>query len=163
MKTWLAKLRVSTELDSSEVSRTPSLIMSAETEEVRRFAASVKSLDCRLKAERVLSEVPSDLHASIMRAVRKASTPERRELSPWVRRWLPASGVALLAAIGLWWHSPQPVTVKPVADPLAVVVKLPPSAPQRASSAILSPLSQEMEYLKRDFEGAVRFLAASAP
>jgi hypothetical protein len=163
MKAWLAKLRVSTELDSSEVSRTQSSIVGAEAEEVGRFAASVKSLDRRLKAERVLSEVPSDLHASIMRAVRKALTPERRELSPWLLRWLPASGVALLAAIGLWWHTSQPVTVEPVAAPLASVVELPPSAPQRASSAILSPLSQEMEYLKRDFEGAVRFLAASVP
>lgn len=163
MKTWLAKLRVSSELDLSELSRTQCAIVGAEAEEVRRFAVSVKSLDRRLKAERVRPEVPPGLHASIMRAVRKASTPERREMAPWVVRWLPASGVALLAAIGLWWHASQPVTVIPVAVPQASVVELPPSAPQRASSAILAPLSQEMEYLKRDFEGAVRFLAATVP
>lgn len=163
MKTWLAKFRISTTLDSDQISRKRSATVGTGNQEVGRFAASLQTLDRRLKSECPIAVVPADLHSTIMRAVGRAAARERRAIGPWLMRWLPASGVALVAATGLWWHFSQPVKEVPVVAPMALVVEPRATVPQLTSAAMLAPLSQEMESLKRDFQGAVRFLAASVP
>ena len=164
MKTWLAKFRVSTALDSGQSSQPRAAIISSGNQEVRSFAASLQTLDRRLRFECLSAVEPAGLHVAIMRAVGRVSARERPAIAPWVMRWLPASGIALVTVVGLWWHFSQPVVeVPPPVAPMAVVVELEPTVPQLASAAVLAPLSQELEFLKRDFQVAVRFLASSVP
>lgn len=167
MKTWLAKFRVSTTLDSDQISRERSATVGTENQEVGRFAASLQTLDRRLKSECPIVVVPAELHTTIMRAVDRVAARERRAVGPCLMRWVPASGVALVAVIGLWWHFSEPMKevqpTAPMAAAIELVVEPLATVPQLASAAMLAPLSQEMESLKRDFQGAVRFLAASVP
>jgi len=160
MTKWFAQFRISTALDSGASSRQTTVCTEAER---RRCEESMKSLDRQLKAAQPTKEVPTVLHESILRAVYAADRAQQRQAAPAVWRWLPAPALALLAVIGLWSslnrapHESQSLAVTTAALEQSHAIT------QTVPAAVLAPLSEEMEYLNRDFHSAVDFLLATVP
>jgi hypothetical protein len=147
MRTWLAKLKIRAALDS----------------DMARREVSMDSLDRRLKMTQPAEPVPATLHTSIMREVCAAASAQRRNAVSGLWRWLPVPALGVLAIVVFWWalnpphHEPQSLTVATAALTQSQAIT------QTAPGAVLAPLSQEMEYLNRDFQSALEFLAASVP
>lgn len=165
MKTLIEKLRASFAWDRGDKLRKP-----CETPAAQQFEESLRALDHELRESRVNAIVPSGLHASVMRAVQTAG----RETEPAAKLvgWRPLAATALVLAVGIggFWSVNRPTSE--VAHGLPAV-ETPPSfavafdrgheLTQAAPRAVLEPLSGEMELLNRDFQNAVKFLAANMP
>ena len=163
MRTWLAKFRVSTALDSSAPGREELPRTRVDCDDVRRCKESLHSLDRRFKNARPEKPVPAALHASVMRAVRDAAESQERERAPSIMRWLPAPALAMLVVIGLWRLMSRPPYEPPSLPDAAAALEQSHQIAQKAPDAMLAPLTQEMNNLNRDFQNAVEFLAASVP
>lgn len=168
MKTWLAKFRISTALDRGEGLRASSADGRLSSPEVRRFEASLRALDTRLRAGRPPVTAPDGLHASIMRAVRAEASASRDARQALLWRWLPVPVTALALGLGVWWFGSRiPSTLEPAAaQPLvaaAAALEQSHQWTERAPGAALAPLTQELESLRRDVRGAMAFLMASVP
>ena len=163
MKTWLAKFRISTALDSSAPGREELRRARVDGDEIRRCKESLHSLDRRFKNAPPKQPVPASLHASVMRAVRAAAESTERRRAARVMRWLPAPALATLVVIGLWTlMSRRPLDPSSLTD-AATALEQSHQIAQKAPKMVLAPLTQEMNNLNRDFQSAVEFLAASMP
>lgn len=163
MKTWLAKFRISMELDSDTPQPEKLPCAESEREDIRRCEESMQSLDRSLKVVQPTQPIPTALHASVMRAVRAVAKPQERQSASWVLRWLPAPLVAVLLVIGLWWTWSQSLPESPSLAAATAALEQSHEMTQKAPAAVLAPLAQEMNNLNRDFQNAVEFLAASVP
>ena len=171
MKTWLTKFRISNALDNRK-SLPPAVERAvAQSEELRRFAEIAADLDQALKNSRPVPETSASLHAAIMRAVRAA---EPEPAYDWQKIWprlIPATALALLVLLGIFGasnYSRQPAAILQPAElsSLAVASSVLETGGQlirEMPDAALSPLSDEMQRLNRDLDGAKKFLLASLP
>ena len=171
MKTWLTKFRISNALDNRK-SLPPAVERAvAQSEELRRFAEIAADLDQALKNSRPVPETSASLHAAIMRAVR---TAEPEPAYDWQKIWprlIPATALALLVLLGIFGASNyfrQPAAILQPAElsSLAVASSVLETGGQlihEMPDAALSPLSDEMQRLNRDLDGAKKFLLASLP
>lgn len=163
MKTWLAKFRISMELDSDTPQPEKLPCAESEREDIRRCEESMQSLDRSLKVVQPTQPIPTALHASVMRAVRAVAKPQERQFAPPVLHWLPAPALALLAVFGLWWFLNRPPHEPQSLRAATAALEQSHEMTQKAPAAVLAPLAQEMNNLNRDFQNAVEFLAASVP
>jgi hypothetical protein len=177
MNSWIAKFLISAALDPSEsgkpFSSEPARVRAAvPRSELAQFEQSIRVVDHRLKAARPAQDVPPDLHAQIMGAVRAES--RKAASSQWRlwRRWLPAPALAVLAFIVVWQapDAPEPAPVPPqtvVRTPslsgAAAALEFGHNLAQKAPLAAVAPLEQEMEMLAQDLLKTAEFLLASLP
>ena len=171
MKTWLTKFRISNALDNRK-SLPPAVERAvAQSEELRRFAEIAADVDQALKNSRPVPEISASLHAAIMRAVRAA---EPEPAYDWQKIWprlIPATALALLVLLGIFGASNYSRQRAAILQPtelssLAVassVLETGGQLIQEMPDAALSPLSDEMQRLNRDLDGAKKFLLASLP
>ena len=74
-----------------------------------------------------------------------------------------ASVFAALLALVAWWGFVRPGAGGQTLDDAEFALAGPQNIPAQASAVMLAPLTQELEFLNRDFRGAVDFLVASVP
>jgi hypothetical protein len=160
MRNWFAGFRISTALDSGTSGKE---LLRNQRDEIRRYEVSMQSLDRRLKAARPAQPVPDTLHASIMRGVCAAADARERQAAPRILSWLPAPALALLTGLAVWWSVTRPPHDSPSLAAATSALEQSHEITQNAPAAVLAPLSQEMEYLNRDFQNAMEFLIASVP
>ena len=160
MRNWFAGFRISTALDSGSSGKE---LLRNQRDEIRRCEESMRSLDRRLKAACPAQAVPNTLHASIMHGVCAAADARERQATPRILRWLPAPALALLTGLAVWWSATWSPHDSPSLTLATSALEQSHEITQNAPAAVLAPLSQEMEYLNRDFQSAVEFLIASVP
>jgi len=164
MKTWIAKLRISLALDCTEPPAKQVRKARSGCDDIRRFEESIGSLDRRLKAAPPTDPIPAALHASVMRAVRAASTKSQEQRPAWwFLRWLPAPALALLVGLVAWWSLNRSPHEPPSLAVAATALAQSHDIAQKAPEVVLAPLALEMNNLNRDFQNAVEFLVASVP
>lgn len=121
-------------------------------------------LEAELRQTRPVAHLPSDLHSSILGAVRSAakSAQPQPALLP-VGRWVVAVMFAALLVFCAWWGLVRPGTADHPFRDAGLALQGTQNIPEQASAAMLAPLSQELDFLNRDFRSAMDFLVASLP
>ncbi len=166
MNSWLQKYKISAALDEEKkvLERQPKW----RDNEMQQFEKRLRALDDQLKSTVPRHAMPEMLHTEIMRGVR--ATAESKARRPvWL--WVPVPAMALFVLVGLWWFAqrhdavPLAVTEERTTSFSEVTVTLDVSRQiaQVAPAAALAPLSQEMDFLRDDFEKTAAFLLASLP
>jgi hypothetical protein len=167
MNSWLTKIRISAALDARRTLPESLRRRINSSDDLRRFGQDLRALDEALRQAPPKPEVSSSFHNSIMRVVR-ATAPQPK---PSVLRWLPAPALAALAVLLAWsalrQPAPAPVQISaPNTQPLAAaatVLEMGDLMARTASSAALSPLSEEWDRVSRDMDNAAQLLLASLP
>jgi hypothetical protein len=119
-------------------------------------------LDARLKAATPSANSPNGLHEDIMLAV-GATSVSRPEPAHHRARLFSVVGCAT-AAIGLaCWFALRPSSEFHALNVPAVALEQSQLLAQNAPATALTPLSSELDSLKRDLNGAVEFVIASLP
>jgi hypothetical protein len=117
------------------------------------------ALESRLRQSRPPSAVPPDLHDSILSAVRSPrATPPA---TAWPRRIVSLAMVALAA--GALWFISRPSNHALPQMPVVAVMKETRRPAQEAPSFVLSPLTEEMDALSRDFTNATQLVRGTLP
>ena len=167
MKLWFTKARISATLDAGKKPSAWLRRSISGSDELRSFEQEMTALDRALKHTVPRPETPPSLHRSIMQAVRAANrpAPARRQLA--VLRWLPAPALAVLVLLAIWWVTRGPVR-PPVQDTQSLAaattaLDLGSQMAQAVPSAVVAPLSNELEQLNRDLNNTAEFLLASLP
>lgn len=125
-------------------------------------SASPAPLDAQLRQSAPAMTPPAGLHAEIVAAVRSASRAAPPQAGRGGRALIGA--LVLVLALGAWWLARRPsADVVVVADSMSGMLRETQKVPERASAAAIAPLAEELEYLNRDFEGALKFVLASVP
>ena len=167
MKSWIARLRISAALDADQppaawVHRTP-----GGSAEVRGVEQEMMALDRALKESAPRTEAPTSLHHSIMQAVRAASRPVAAQRQPPVLRWIPVPVFAGLVLLVILWVLHTPVrSPTQNAQSLAAAtstLQLGDQMVRSMPSAMVAPLSDELDRLNRDLDRTAQFLLASLP
>ena len=189
MKTWLTKFEISNALsDRKPLPPAVGRAMS-RSEEARRFAENSSALAVALKSQLPRPAASALRHDSIMRAVRAARRAPAAENRPGWPRWIAVSSIGLLMVTGVLLDirfiprqgsaagGGESQTSAAVidrryrggdADALTLAaagsaLELGGSLMRGAPAAALSPLSEEMERLERDWARTEEFLLASLP
>jgi len=131
-----------------------------------KFARAQNEIDGALRSRPAIPQADSDLHDSIMRAVRGAAreeTAESKSMGVWLA---PAFIVASLAAVSLGvWLSPvdvRPKTLVPSSEMAAApgtALDLSAQIPGMA----FAPLSNELAHVNQDLHQTTQVLLASFP
>lgn len=166
MKALFQKFRASTRFDQEfKPSR------NSRHEDIQRFEKSLLVMDHELSASRSNTPLPTNLHSTIMRAVRASDRQDEMVAPGFFWRQFAGGSLALAVVVGLlFWLTdqsslkdkatlPPPVIAASIASGFNEGHELTQVAPRAA----LQPLSGEMELLGRDFRNAVTFLVASMP
>jgi hypothetical protein len=171
MKSWMNKFQISNALN--ERKPLPPALGRAigRSEEARRFAENASALDQALKSQLPRPGTTGSLHASIMRAVRAARHRPVAEPQRGWPRWIPVSSLVLLVLLGVFLavrFSAHTGSTAGRADSQALAaaasaLELGGDWVRGAPSVALSPLSDEMERLDRDWARTEQFLLASLP
>lgn len=171
MKTWLTKWRISTALDVGKPLAPTVKRAVANSEELRRFAATTAELDTSLKNSLPASEPPASLHAAIMRSVQAA---ESKPAFSWQALWprlISAAAIASLVILGILgvsrrFHSTA-VVLHPKESPSLATASSALEASsllvRKVSDTPLSALNEEMLHLHSDLANAHKILLASLP
>ena len=162
MKTWFAKFRISTALDSG---RPLPLWVShrlSSCEELRRFARQMSELDSALQKGQP-TQTRGTIHGSIMHAVR--SVERARGVAPrhvnWLR-WLPVPAAAVLAlCAACWFWLPQSSSraLPSLTDAFQAGEQITDMLPTQ----LVDPLNEEWQRVNMDLENTQRFLLAAVP
>ncbi|HZQ46391.1 MAG TPA: hypothetical protein VFC07_05220, partial [Verrucomicrobiae bacterium] len=169
MKSWLLKFRISSALDERKP-LSPAVERAVKrSEAARRFMADSKTLEQRLKQPLPGPEISGSLHGSIMRAVSAAAHASKVETRFSRPRWIPVSSFVLLILLGVFvaiqFSAKQGSKIKTAESPsLAAAgsaLELGGAIVSEAPAAAMSPLTDEVQCLDRDLDGAERFLLAS--
>ena len=167
MKSWIAKLRISAALDADEqpsarLSRWP-----GASAELRAIEQEMVALDRALTETAPKAEAPVGLHGSIMQSVRAAQRPTTAPRQPNLLRWLPAPALALilLVAAFLAMHRPARTAEQDAQSLTAATSALHfgNQMVQTMPSAMVAPLSDELNRLNLDLDKTAQFLLASLP
>lgn len=165
MKTLFEKFKVSNALDQGGESSAD-----CEMGEAGRFEQSLSLIDCDLRASRAGNDVPPNLHATVMRAVRVAGVEEEPVQAVVLWRRLAAVGLVLVVGAAALW-----LVNRPSVNEAGGMSSTMPSASfttalqqgheltQAAPGTVLGPLSGELDLLNRDVQNALNFVAASVP
>ncbi len=165
MKTWFAKLRISTAIDSGKSLPPPLQRQIAQSEVLKRFHQDVRRLDQTLRdTGSPIGEAPANLHASIMSAVRHQATASHSKSVLSMLRWLPAPALAVLLiwAIVHLFHTASDPGAETFASTISSLNRGMEMA-QTTPQDFMAPLSDELQRLNRDVEEAKSFLMASLP
>jgi hypothetical protein len=102
-----------------------------------------------------------------MQAVRAASRPAAAQREPAVPRWLTVPAFAVVVLLVAWWalHSPVRQPTQPTQSLAAATTALQmgDQMVRAMPSAVVAPLSDELERLTRDLDNTAQFLLASLP
>jgi hypothetical protein len=123
----------------------------------------MSNLEYRLRRTASSPAPPPDLHDSIIQAVRNCRAPGQAAPRSWCRPSLAAAVLVWLVAWAGWWTLSRPPAQPDLLTTATATLERSRVIPQEAQFAMLSPLSQEMEFLGRDLRNAVDFLVASLP
>jgi hypothetical protein len=165
MRTWLAKFRVSTALDSGEPLSAKLRQKIAADAELQNFVRRADALGRALKHQPPPAGPP--LHESIMRAVRESARRGQTRRAP-VSIWLYVSpavaAVAAVACVSLWlaFHRAAPKGAGSLDGP-ALVLQMSEEMPKTMPMAVLAPLSNEWARVDRDVRNTTQVLLASFP
>lgn len=167
MKTWFTSFRISAALDSGHKPSGSQRESINRSEEVQSVEQDMTALDRALRQERPEPQTPPGLHRSIMRAVRVAQRPQAAPRGLAVLRWVAAPVVAALVVLAVWpalrgpgrphAHGRQSLAAATTA--LEMSSQLAKTVP----SAVVAPLSDELERLNRDLDNTAQFILASLP
>jgi hypothetical protein len=171
MKSWLKQFTISNALN--ERKPLPPAMGRAihRSEELRRFAENSVALERAFKKQLPAVKTSAELHASIMRAVRAAARAPYAEAQPgWPQR-IPASALALLILLGIFLtaeHSRNPRTnnqpmVSPTLADSRSALELGSNLVRAGTTAVMSPMANELQCLDRDLNNTKEFLVASLP
>ena len=167
MKSWIAKLRISMALDADQPSSAWLRRRPSASAELRGIEQEMLALDRALKEAAPRAEAPGSLHQSIMQAVRAANRPAAAPRQPSMLRWVPVPVFAVMLVLGVLWVLQSPVRPPAqTAQPLAAAttaLNLGNQMVRTMPSAVVAPLSDELERLNRDLDKTAQFLLASLP
>ncbi len=167
MKSWIAKVRISMALDADQppsawLRRKPSAAA-----ELCGIEQEMLALDRALKETAPRAEAPASLHQSIMQAVRAANRPAAAPRQPSMLRWVPVPAFAVILVLVAVWVLQSPVRPPAqTAQPLAAAttaLHLGNQVVRTMPTAVVAPLSDELERLNRDLDKTAQFLLASLP
>ncbi|MDB6110600.1 MAG: hypothetical protein JWR69_2350 [Pedosphaera sp.] len=130
-----------------------------------------RKLDETLKSQLPNPEASTSLHPFIMTAVRAAARRPVAEHQFLWPRWIPASALAAMVALGtfLAFHVSRSSSTRiqaadsPSLAAARSALDLGGKLMQSAPAVVMSPLSDEMQSLNRDLANTKEFLAASLP
>ena len=167
MKSWLAKMKLSAALDAGpkpSPSRRPG---SNRSDELRRFEQELTTLDATLRGTAPRAQAPASLHHSIMRAVQTAKQPAAALAPLAFLRWMAVPAGAALVLL-LAWHGLRAPANKPApaTQSLTTAAAALEAGGQIAlivPSAVVAPLSDELQRPNRDLDNAAQYLLASLP
>jgi hypothetical protein len=167
MKLWIARLRTSLALDADQPTSAWLRRWLSASAEVRGMEQEMMALDRALKETAPKTEAPASLHSSIMQAVRAANRPAAAPRPMAVLRWVPVPVFAVVLVLVALWVLQSPVR-PPVqtAQPLAAAttaLHLGDQVVRTIPSAVVAPLSDELQRLNRDLDKTAQFLLASLP
>jgi hypothetical protein len=132
------------------------------------FNREMAALDCVLKRTAPRPQAPPSLHDSIMRSVRAAERPAADGRREWIfLRWLPVP-VAMVITLAVIWPQAQDTVRLPSksAQPLAVAntaLRVGGEMARAVPSAVVAPLTDELQKLNQDLNNTAQFLLASLP
>ena len=167
MKLWFKKLCISTELDAGQGLGCSPGRSGASSEQLRRFGAEMKAVDDALRRSVPRAEAPLGLHHSIMRAVRQGERPATTPRGLAFLRWSVAPVVVALALAVVWpalrGSAPAPAQSAPSLAAAATALEMSSQLAQTVPSAVVAPLSDELERLNQDLTNTAQFILASLP
>jgi hypothetical protein len=145
MKSWFAKMRLS----------------AAPGED------PLAAVDAELRATAPKARVPAPLHRSIMRAVRSAERPAADLRRLVFLRWMAVPAGAALALLVVWHSlrhpaSPQNQETQSF-NAAAGALEMGGQIARAVPSAVVAPLSHELQGLNQDLDKAAQHLLASMP
>ena len=164
MKTWLAKFRISSALDSGRPLPETLRQKIAADAELQRFVRRADALGRALKHQ---PPPGPPLHDSIMRAVRASARrgqPRRAPVSFWLTASSSAAAVAAVAGVCVWlaFHRAAP-SAGPSLNGPALVLEMSEQIPNAMPLAMLAPLTNELARVDRDLQDTTQILLASFP
>ena len=167
MKLWFKTLRISTGLDADEGHcHSPTRAIDS-TEELRGFEAEIMALDEALRRSPPRPEAPVGLHHSIMRAVRRGGCPATGPRGLAFLRWAVVPVVGALALAVVWsvlrGPAPAPARGSPPLAAAGTALEMGGQLAQTVPSAVVAPLSDELERLNQDLTNTAQFILASLP
>jgi hypothetical protein len=167
MKSWITRLRTSAALDADQPPAARLRRWPDASAELCGIEEEMVALDRALKETAPRAEAPASLHGSIMQVVRAANRPAAVPRQPNVLRWVPVPVFAAMVLLLVLWVLQSPVRT-PVrnAQPLAAAtsaLKLGDQMVRSMPSAMVAPLSDELDRLNRDLDKTAQFLLASLP
>ncbi len=168
MKSVFTRFRISSALDDQEP-LSPRMRRAIDaSDDLRSFEADAARLGRLLRTSVPGGEIPSDLHRSIIHAVRASARPSRFVWPAWAFK-LAAPALALVLGVVLCMYPQPPVSVVPraaLATPQSLTagpaaLALGEQVTVDGPAAMLAPLSDELERLNQDVQrAATAFLAA---
>jgi hypothetical protein len=167
MKSWFAKLRISAALDGGRKLSASSRRGISGSDELRCFEEEMAALDRTLKETAPKMPALPAIHRSIMRAVQAAEHPAAAQRVPTFLRWLAAPAVALVALLVMWQAVRGPLS-PPAHETQSLAVaasalEMGGQVARAVPSAVVGPLSVELDRLNRDLDSTAQFLLASLP
>lgn len=162
MKLWFAKFRLSNALDSGRPLPRELRRQLETRDELRTFAGRVYEMDSALR-ERPATQAPSDLHDSVMQAVRGVERSGRsapRSIN-WVG-WLPAPALALCAICAWLWLSHRQAETRSLPS-LSSAFESGEQMAKTFPAELVDPLQEELRRVNLDLDDTARFLVASVP
>jgi hypothetical protein len=167
MKLWLTKLRLSVALDSG---RKPSASLRRNADSSKQLQGverEMTALDTALKQGVPKPQAPPGLHRSIMQAVRVAERPQAEPSGLGFLRWVAAPVVAAVVMVSVWqaMRGPAKLPAQGTQSLAAATTALEMSGQlvQAVPSAVVAPLSDELQRLNRDLDNTAQFILASLP
>ncbi len=139
---------------------------------VREYLDESHRLSRELSRSVPLTEVPATLHAEIMHAVRSAAqtgTAQNHFLGLPVRLAFTAGAVVvlLLGLLSFVWLPPRPAAISASDHKVLAAadraLSLGTGLSRTAPAALVSPVSQELQFLSDDLNSAAQLVAASIP
>ena len=167
MKSWFGKVRISAALDAGKRPSPRLQWKVSNSAELRDFEQEMMALDRALRQPAPKPEVPASFHRSIMQAVQAADSPVRAGGHRTLLRWVPISALAAIILLAVWWAVPRPAR-QPAPDTQSLAaattaLEMSAQLAHAVPSAMVAPLSGELERLNRDLDNTAQFLLASLP
>ncbi len=162
MKTWLTKFRISCSKDSNRP-RSSSLCRAVtKSEELRAFAEEMDAIESDLKEPRPAVQLPPWLHARIMRGVREEAVPAAPQYrAHWA--WIPAAALVLLFCVWQWTERASAPAAPGWSTSVTTTIETGQRMAVTMPNTVVSPLTDEWQYLNHDLLHARDFLLASLP
>jgi len=167
MKSWFTKSRISAALDAHPQPSAWLRRRLSRPAELSGLEQEMMALDRDLRQTAPTAEAPASLHRSIMQAVRASQRPAAAQRQPSALRWLPAPVLAVMLLLVAVWalHSPvrQPPANKQTLAAATTALQVGDQMVRAMPSAVVAPLSDELERITRDLDNTAQFLLASLP
>jgi hypothetical protein len=167
MRLWFAKARLSAALDAGQQPSAGLRRRLNGSPELRGFEQEMLALDRALKQTAPKPEAPVSLHRSIMQAVQAANCPADAQRESATLHWARVPGLAVIIALALCWvlHGPmrQPAQTAQSLAAATTALEMGGQLARAVPTAVVAPLSDELERLNRDLDNTAQFLLASLP